>query len=197
MRGSVGSCPHLSFLFSKHLHCVSKKGCHFYLCNNFGKRRPILIIVLLFNSQIYCWRSWDQNDHLTLSLLPHYLAKLECATYNVPFILTKIDRSASELISAYDNKLTNGFCFVDFFLYLFIISACCWRHYDVIVNGLWSPPKRWRQHPPEASISSLPLTSPITPLPSPVPSFPLPYHSPFFPLTFLSSPLPPLRSRSP
>jgi len=33
---------------------VSQKGCHFYFCNNFDKCTPILIILLLLYSQIYC-----------------------------------------------------------------------------------------------------------------------------------------------
>ena len=39
-------------LCSVYVHCVSKK-CHFYFCNNFGKCRPILIILSLLYSQIY------------------------------------------------------------------------------------------------------------------------------------------------
>jgi len=74
-----------------------KIGCQFYFGNNFGKCRPILIILSLLNSQIYYGGSLDQNDHLTSSLLPHYLGKLEFATYNVPLILAKIVRSASEV----------------------------------------------------------------------------------------------------
>jgi len=35
-----------------------EKGYHFYFCNNFGKCRPILIILLLLYSQIYCWGRW-------------------------------------------------------------------------------------------------------------------------------------------
>jgi len=53
---------------------------HFYFCNNFGRCRPFLIILSLLYSQIYCWGRWYYNDHLTSSLLPHYLAKFECAT---------------------------------------------------------------------------------------------------------------------
>jgi len=38
-------------------HCL-KKGCRFYFCNNFGKCRPILIILSLLYSQIYCGWRW-------------------------------------------------------------------------------------------------------------------------------------------
>ena len=69
------------------LFAASQKRCHFYFCINFGKCRPILIVRSLLNSQIYCGGSWDQNDHLTSSLLPHYL---------VPLILAKLVRSASK-----------------------------------------------------------------------------------------------------
>jgi len=34
-------------------HIVVSKKCHFYFCNNFGKCRPILIILSLLYSQIY------------------------------------------------------------------------------------------------------------------------------------------------
>ena len=37
-----------------HVYTMSQKGCHFYFCNNFGKCRPILIILSLLYSQIYC-----------------------------------------------------------------------------------------------------------------------------------------------
>ena len=35
-----------------------KKGATFIVCNNFGKCRPILIILSLLYSQIYCWGGW-------------------------------------------------------------------------------------------------------------------------------------------
>ena len=37
------------------IYTVSQKGCHFSFCNNFGKCRPILIILSLLYSQFYCW----------------------------------------------------------------------------------------------------------------------------------------------
>ena len=79
---TVGSCTRRlrsSSSSSSSTLCL-KKGCNFYFCNNFGKFRPILIILSLLYSQIYCWGRWYCNHHLTSSLLPHYLAKLESAT---------------------------------------------------------------------------------------------------------------------
>ena len=59
--------------------CLKKGVPLLFFFNNFGKCRPISIILSLLYSQIYCWGRWHWKDHLTLSLLPHYLAKLECA----------------------------------------------------------------------------------------------------------------------
>jgi len=42
----------------QHYTLCLKKGCHFYFCNNFGRCRPILIILSLLYSQIYCWGRW-------------------------------------------------------------------------------------------------------------------------------------------
>jgi len=56
------ACKLASCLFTQHAAadvivlctlCL-KKVCHFYFCNNFGKYRPILIILSLLYSQIYC-----------------------------------------------------------------------------------------------------------------------------------------------
>jgi len=39
------------------IYCL-KKRCHFYFWNKFGKCKPILIILSLLYSHIYCWGRW-------------------------------------------------------------------------------------------------------------------------------------------
>jgi len=56
--------------------------CTFYFHNNLGKCESILIILSLLHSQVNCRRWWNKMCHLT-NLLPHYLAKMECAQQNV------------------------------------------------------------------------------------------------------------------
>ena len=48
------ACSRSAFAICKIICTVPQKGCHFYFCNNFGKFRPILIILSLLYSQIYC-----------------------------------------------------------------------------------------------------------------------------------------------
>jgi len=86
------------FVELTNIHCVSKKF-HFYFCNNFGKFRPIFIILSLLYFQIYCWGSWYFNDHLTSSLLPHYIVKLECATVQLYKKVIKLSMVQWRLIS--------------------------------------------------------------------------------------------------
>jgi len=102
------------------IHCL-KKRCHFYFCNNFGKCTPILIILSLLNSQMYCGGSWDQNVHLKS------IAALPCETW-----MRNCTTQCQRYILFYDDKLTNGWCLVDLFLYFFIISAC-WCHSDILL----------------------------------------------------------------
>jgi len=52
----VWFCPVFLLLIFDLCKCTLslKKGCHFYFCSNFGKCRPILIILSLLYSQISC-----------------------------------------------------------------------------------------------------------------------------------------------
>jgi len=107
----------------QYINCYTlclKKRCHFYFCNNFGKCTPILIILSLLNCQMYCGGSWDQNVHLKS------IAALPCETW-----MHNCTTQCQRYILFYDDKLTNGWCFVDLFLYFFIISAC-WCHSDIL-----------------------------------------------------------------
>ena len=47
-------------------------------CANFDKLWQIVIILSLLQRVMICWRSGSKICHLTLNMLPHYLAKPEC-----------------------------------------------------------------------------------------------------------------------
>jgi len=61
------------------IHCESKKTPTQTFYANFGKRWLILTILSLLLSQMNCRRSKSKICYLTLNMLPHYLAKLECS----------------------------------------------------------------------------------------------------------------------
>jgi len=49
-------------------------------CDNFGNCAPILIILSLLHSTMYCRRTYYIIRHLTSTLLLHYRVKFECST---------------------------------------------------------------------------------------------------------------------
>ena len=57
------------------VHCESKKLDPFLFEHNFGKYWPILIILLLLQTEINCDNVYYKICHLTLNLLVHYLVK--------------------------------------------------------------------------------------------------------------------------
>jgi len=52
------------------------------LCDNSGKCELILIILSLLHAAMNCGRSCYIIRHLSLNLLPNYLAKFECYVYH-------------------------------------------------------------------------------------------------------------------
>jgi len=59
------------------MYTVSKKTDHFSFEHNFGKFCPILIILLLLQTEIICRQNTNWISHFTYSLLLHYLAKMQ------------------------------------------------------------------------------------------------------------------------
>ena len=67
--------------YERFFYTVSHKTCgtHF-MRHNSRKCGPIFVIISLSHSQINCRERLNKTYHLTLNLLPHYRAKVECST---------------------------------------------------------------------------------------------------------------------
>jgi len=50
------------------------------LVDNFGKYGPISIMLTLLQSVMNCGKYGNKSCHLTASMLPHYLVKVESST---------------------------------------------------------------------------------------------------------------------
>ena len=110
-----------------HLQCIRTtpwtiKGGHFYFYDNFGKCRPISIILSLLYSAMNHKRERNIFYHLTSNLLPHYLVKCKCSTLQCQTHFARIINYAQgqTLILVFDHKLA---------LILAYLFLACWRHF--------------------------------------------------------------------
>jgi len=67
----------------KRITSCHRKVCHYYFPDNFSNSGPSLISFSLLNSERIYGERWNQNYHLHINLVLHYLVKCELSTIHL------------------------------------------------------------------------------------------------------------------
>jgi len=86
----------------RNAYTLSQKGCHFYICNNFGRCRPILIIILslLYSQNVLLRKVVLKRPPRLKSAFTNVIAKIEVAPILRHVVETRISHCANKLIWA-------------------------------------------------------------------------------------------------